>query len=130
MEDDKKQVEEELLKMEKQIAEKDKQLLDLEVFIAYFSTITFLILIFIASYVEMQAWLRSILILFGSVVFAIGIGKAIKIEQTAGYYECAKCHYKYVPEYLSVFMAMHVGRTRYMKCPKCNQKSWQKKVIK
>ena len=24
---------------------------------------------------------------------------------------------------------MHVGRTRYMKCPECNEKSWQKKVI-
>ena len=43
----------------------------------------------------------------------------IRIEQVAGYYECAKCHHKYVPTYLSVNMAMHMGRTRYMKCPEC-----------
>ena len=53
----------------------------------------------------------------------------IRIEQTAGYYECQKCHHKYVPEYKSVFWAMHMGRTRYMKCPQCGQKSWNKKVL-
>lgn len=129
MDDYRKQAEENLLKMEKEREEKDKQLLDLEIIIGYFSSITFLILIFVASFVEMQSWIRFILIVFGSIVFAVGVSKAIKIEQTAGYYECAKCHYKYVPEYLNVFWAIHKGRTRYMKCPKCNEKSWQKKVI-
>lgn len=129
MEDYKKQAEENLLEMKKEREEKDKQLLNLEIVIGYFSSLTFLILIFVASFVEMQSWIRLILIVFGSIVFAVGVSKAIKIEQTAGYYECDKCHYKYVPKYLSVFLAMHKGRTRYMKCPKCNEKSWQKKVI-
>ena len=129
MEDYKKQAEENLLKMEKEREQKDKQLLNLEVVIGYISSITFLILIYVASFIEMPSWLRIILIVFGSVIFAVGVSKAIKIEQTAGYYECNKCHHKYVPEYSSVFWAMHMGRTRYMKCPKCNEKSWQKKVI-
>lgn len=51
-------------------------------------------------------------------------------QQKAGYYECQKCHHKYIPSYSSVLWAMHINRTRYMKCPKCNQKSWQKKVTK
>ena len=129
MEDFKKQAEENLIKAEKEKEEKDKQLLNLEIAIGYISSITFLILIFVASYIEMPTWLRIVLILFGSIVLAIGVSKAIKIEQTAGYYECNKCHYKYVPKYSSVFFAMHIGRTRYMKCPKCNEKSWQKKTI-
>lgn len=49
--------------------------------------------------------------------------------QLAGYYECRKCNYKYIPSYNSVLFAMHTGRTRYMKCPHCGKKSWQKKVI-
>ena len=126
MDDYKKLAEDNLLKLEK---EKDKQLLNLEIVIGYFSSLTFLILIFVASFVEMPSWLRLLLILFGSIMFAIGVGKAIKIEQTAGYYECGECHHKYVPEYSSVFWAMHMGRTRYMKCPECGKKSWQKKVI-
>ena len=129
MDDYKKQAEENLLKLEKEKEEKDKQLLNLEIVIGYFSSLTFLILIFVASFVEMPSWLRLLLILFGSIMFAIGVGKAIKIEQTAGYYECGECHHKYVPEYSSVFWAMHMGRTRYMKCPECGKKSWQKKVI-
>ena len=90
MEDYKKQAEENLLKMEKEREEKDKQLLNLEIVIGFFSTLTFLILIFVASFVEMQSWIRFILIVFGSIVFAVGVGNAIKIEQTAGYYECDK----------------------------------------
>ncbi len=129
MDDYKKQAEDNLLKLEKEKEEKDKQLLNLEIVIGYFSSLTFLILIFVASFVEMPPWLRLVLILFGSIMFAIGVGKAIKIEQTAGYYECGECHHKYVPEYSSVFWAMHMGRTRYMKCPECGKKSWQKKVI-
>ena len=129
MEDYKKQAEENLLRMKKEREEKDKQLLNLEIVIGYFSSLTFFILIFVASFVEMQFWIRAILIIFGSIVFAVGVGKAVKIEQTAGYYECGKCHYKYVPEYSSVFWSRHMGRTRYMKCQKCNQKSWNKKVI-
>ena len=44
-------------------------------------------------------------------------------------YECQKCHHKYVPKYSQVYFAMHSGTTRYMKCPKCNKKSWQRKTL-
>jgi len=54
----------------------------------------------------------------------------LKVEQKAGYYECKNCGHKYIPDYKSVFMAMHMGRTRYLRCPKCNEKTWSKKVIK
>lgn len=118
-----------LIDMIKQKEETDKKLLDLEIVIGYFASLTFLILIFVASFVEMQSWIRIILITFGLIMFIVGVNKAIEIEQTAGYYECQKCHHKYVPTYSSVLWAMHMGRTRYMKCPECNKKSWQKKVI-
>ena len=118
-----------LIDMIKQKEETDKKLLDLEIVIGYFASLTFLILIFVVSFVEMQSWIRIILITFGLIMFIVGVNKAIEIEQTAGYYECQKCHHKYVPTYSSVLWAMHMGRTRYMKCPECNKKSWQKKVI-
>ena len=129
MKDNEKKLEENLMEMTKLKEEKDKQLLKLEVIIGYISSISFLVLIFIASFIEMPLWLAIMLIVVGSVIFAFGISNAIKIEQVAGYYECPNCNYKYVPTYMNVFFAMHIGRTRYMKCPKCNEKSWQKKVI-
>jgi len=54
---------------------------------------------------------------------------AVGIEQKAGYYECQKCHDRHVPTYWQTNLAMHIGRTRYMKCPKCGCWSWQKKVL-
>ena len=130
MKDNEKKLEENLIAMTKLKEEKDRQLLKLEVIIGYISSISFLVLIFIASFIEMPLWLAIILILVGSVIFAFGISNAIKIEQVAGYYKCPNCSYKYVPTYMNVFFAMHFGRTRYMKCPKCGKKSWQKKVLK
>lgn len=107
----------------------DKRLLKMEIVIGVLISIVFFILIFIALFAEMQDWLRITLIITGSIPFIIMILFAIRIEQTAGYYECQKCHHRYIPIYSSVLWAMHINRTRYMKCPKCNQRSWQKKVI-
>ena len=121
--------EENLLELKKQKEEADRRMLQLEWVIGYMASITFLILVFVASFIEMPAWLRVALIVFGFITFMVGMHHSLKIEQTAGYYECAKCHHIYVPKYASVFWAMHMGRTRYMKCPQCQQRSWNKKVI-
>ena len=124
-----KKTEELLLDMQKQKEEADIRMLKLEWVIGYMATIPFLILVFVASFVEMVDWIRILLIVLGFILFIFGMHYGLKIEQTAGYYECRKCHHKYVPTYSSVLWAMHMGRTRYMKCPECNQRSWQKKVI-
>ena len=129
MENYNQKAEENLLEMKKQKEDTDREMLRLEMVIGYISTIAFLILVFLASFVQMSPIIRILLIIGGSIVFAVGVINAIKIEQTAGYYECDKCHYKYTPTYKSVLFAMHYGRTRYMKCPKCNEKSWNKKVL-
>lgn len=121
--------EQNLIDMVRQKEESDKRLLTMEIVIGVLISIIFLILIFIASFAEMEEWLRITLIITGFIPFIIMIPFAIRIEQTAGYYECQKCHNKYIPTYSSVLFAMHINRTRYMKCPKCNQRSWQKKVI-
>ena len=122
-------IEQNLIDMVKQKEESDRKMLRLEIVVGYISSITFLILIFVASFVEMQNWIKILLIAFGIITFAVGMYNCTKIEQTAGYYECTKCHHKYVPTYSSILWSMHINRTRYMKCPKCNQRSWQKKVI-
>ena len=122
-------VEKNLLDMVKQKEEADRRLLSMEIVIGVLSVFIVLSLTFIACFVEMVDWLRILLIIIGLIPFMIGMLFAIKIEQTAGYYECKKCHHKYIPTYSSVLWAMHINRTRYMKCPKCNKRSWQKKVI-
>lgn len=130
MKNNKKKLEENLLELAKQKEEKDSQLLALEYVIGFTSSITFMVLLFVASYIKMPTLVTIALIVLGIIIFAVGVGYAIRIEQIAGFYECSKCHNKYIPTYKSVFWSMHMGRTRYMRCPKCHEKSWNKKVLK
>jgi len=118
-----------LLEMVKQKEEADRRLLTLEIVIGVISIALFLALVGVASLAEMQESIRILIITVAAVFMILMCFILLKIEQVAGYYECAKCHYKYVPTYKAVNLAPHMGRTRYMRCPNCNEKSWQKKVI-
>lgn len=122
-------LEKNLISMIKEKERADKRLLSMEIFIGVLVSAILISLMLTAAYVQMADWLRVCLIVVGFVVFAIGIAYAVKIEQTAGYYECARCGHKYVPTLGNMVWSMHMGRTRFMKCPECGKKSWQKKVI-
>ena len=122
-------LEQNLIEMVKQKEQSDKKLLTMEIVMGVTTVIMYLTIILIASFVEIQDWIRGLTILFSTTFFVIICFLLLQIEQVSGYYECRKCHYKYIPTYKQVLWAGHIGRTRYMKCPKCNQKSWQKKVI-
>lgn len=129
MKDNEKRLEENLLEMTRWKEKRDRELLSMELFIGFTVSIMMFVCIFMAALMDMENWLRIVLIIVGIIPFAIGIGYAIRIEQIAGYYECNHCQYKYVPLYKSVFFAQHINRTRKMKCPKCHQKTWHKKVL-
>ena len=129
MEDYKKKSEELIIEMTRQKEAADKKLLSLEIVIGILAMLAPFCMIILASFVTMPDWLRICLIIVGFVPCIIGIMYALKIEQTAGYYECAECGHRYVPSFRSVLFAPHFGRTRRMTCPKCHRKSWQKKVI-
>ncbi len=124
-----KKLEANLLEAIKQKEQADKRLLLSEVITGIVLIVIMLSLVAVASLVQMEEWLQVVLILIGFIPILIATPFMLKIEQTAGYYECQKCNHKYVPQYKSVFLAMHMGRTRYMKCPKCKKYSWQKKVL-
>lgn len=122
-------LEKNLLDIVKQKEEADKKLLSLEIIMGVTTIVFFFILVMLASFVEMQEWVRILIIILSTIFVFIVCLLLLRIEQTAGYYECQKCKHKYIPTYSSVLWAMHFGRTRYMKCPECNKKSWNKKVL-
>ena len=122
-------IEQNLLEMKKQKEETDKRLLTMEVIMMVSTLIFYIILVMVASVEKMEDSVRLLIIIPSTIFVVVMCFIALKIEQTAGYYECAKCHHKYVPTYSKVLWAMHINRTRYMKCPECGKKSWNKKVV-
>ena len=124
-----KELENNLLDMVKQKEASDKRLLTAEVFIGIAATVVLFTLVLLAAFLEMANGLRICLMVLGFVLFLGGCFYALRIEQVAGFYVCKECGHKYVPTYKAVNFAPHMGRTRYMRCPRCEKKSWQKKVL-
>ena len=129
MEDYNKEIEKTLLEMVKQKEEHDRQLLRLEWVIGVLSVIVILVPAFLAAYIPMEEKLQTLVALSGFIPGLIGLAFAMNIERTAGYYECKHCKHRYVPSTGAMYASMHVGRTRYMRCPECKKWSWQKKVV-
>lgn len=121
--------EENLLEMRRREEDTARKMLTLELVIGFISVFCLLSLMFCAKYLDMQSWLRTLLIVCGFVQFMIAMYFGLKIETEAGYYECPNCGERYVPEFKSVFLAQHINRTRKMTCPHCGKKGWHKKVI-
>ena len=126
------EMEKNLIEMVRQKEQSDKRLLKTEIIIGVVST-AFFFAMFAVSLVfkdmEKPSWMIYLPAGLGFLQFIICMMLALRIEQVAGYYECRKCGHRYVPTYKAVNLAMHMGRTRYMKCPKCGKMSWQRKVI-
>ena len=73
---------------------------------------------------------QLVAILGVSVIFLIPCFYALRLEVSVGAYKCKNCGNEIVPTYKEALNAMHKGTTRYLKCPKCNKRTWCKKVIK
>lgn len=129
MENYNKEMEEKLIEVLKEKEASDKHLLALEWVVGGLSLLVLMVPIIIGAYVPLEEWKKLIIVFSGFIPAIIGFSFAMKIEQTAGYYECKACGHKYVPSFKAMYFAPHMGRTRNMRCPKCNKKSWQKKVI-
>lgn len=129
----KNKAEQELLKLQQQNEETNKFVLKLEISFGIISLMSLFIIVFFASYIAEkynEECLSLIMIFVAIAITIIASLFCLKIEQKVGYYICKKCGHKHVPKYGCVVLAMHMGRTRYMKCSVCKKRSWQKKILK
>ena len=124
-----RRAEENLLEMKREIEEKNRQMLRSEYLVVFPAVLAGIVLVFVAAFAPMPAWLRGALIVFAAATINTVAFIAVGIEQKAGYYACQSCGHRYVPTYWQTNLALHAGRTRYMKCPACGKRTWQKKVL-
>ena len=130
MENYNKELEKQFVELKRQKEEADRNLLRMEIVIGVISVAILLAGAVVASYVpNLPEWQRVLVVVAGMIPIIVAVPFLLKIEQKAGYYECKKCGHRYIPTMKVVTMAPHMGRTRKMRCPKCQEKTWQKKVL-
>ena len=85
-------------------------------------------LVLIALFMPEGPWMLVAIISL-LVVFLIPCFYALKLEVSVGAYKCKNCGHEIVPTYKEAMNAMHMGFTRYLKCPKCGKRTWCKKIL-
>lgn len=119
-----------LLDMAKELEKKNKTIWTSMWAIMIVCIIALLGAIFIAGFFVPQGIWQLVTILAACVLFLIPCFYALKLEVSVGAYKCKNCGHEIVPTYTEALNAMHMGTTRYLKCPKCNKRTWCKKVLK
>ena len=130
MENNNQKNEQLLLEMANELEKKNKTLWS-SMWVIMIVSITALIAgLFITTFLIPDGVWQLVAILGICVVFLIPCFYALKLEVSVGAYKCKNCGHEIVPTYTQALNAMHMGTTRYLKCPKCNKRTWCKKVIK
>ena len=131
MKDYKKKTDELLVELANQEELKNKKIL-IDMYVLCFISIVFYIgITLLAAYTLGEGILFGIIVAISTIILIIVALYAFKLEIETGYYECKNCHHRYVPDsYWKTTFSPHLNTTRYLKCPKCNRRSWSKKVMK
>lgn len=119
-----------LLDMAKELEQKNKIIWKNMWVIMTVSVIAFLAGMFVCAFLIPEGVWQLVSIIVICVVFLIPCFYALKLETSVGFYKCKKCGCEIVPTYSEALVAMHLGTTRYLKCPNCKKRSWCKKILK
>ena len=130
MENNNQKNEQLLLDIAKELEKKNKTIWASMWAIMIVSIISLITGLFIAAYLIPEGVWQLVAILGICIVFLVPCFYALKLEVSVGAYKCKNCGHEIVPTYMQALNAMHMGTTRYLKCPKCNKRTWCKKVLK
>ena len=128
--ENKQQNEKLLLEMSKELEIKNKIIWKSMWIIMSVSLIALLTGLCVTAFLVPEGIWQVVTILGLCIVFLIPCFYALKLEVSVGVYKCKKCGCEIVPTYSEALFAMHMGTTRYLKCPNCKKRTWCKKVIK
>ena len=129
MKDYKKKTDELLIELAKQEEIKNKKLIANMYILESVTLLFYISIILLSSFMLKEGMLLGTIICVSTVITVIVCFYGLKLEVDTGYYECKKCHHKFIPKYFTATIAPHINTTRYLKCPKCNKRTWAKKVM-
>lgn len=123
-----RKAEENMVNLVREARESKKKIM-LSAMVAILVIIAAVPLFVVAGAIQMEDWIRVLLIVTGIVVIVIGIAIACILDREAGAYECPSCKTRFVPEMGEYIMGPHTIMKRKLKCPNCGAHRYCKKVL-
>lgn len=117
-----KKAEENMMDLIRKNAE-NKERMTLSIICGVITIIAVCALVMLASYLELPAAVRILLLVCAVLTAIAGIGAAARLEVKAGYYECPHCGTLFVPTMTDYVKGWHTLTRRRLTCPTCGKTS-------
>lgn len=117
-----KKAEENMMDLIRENAE-NKERMTLSIICGVITIIAVCALVMLASYLELPAAVRILLLVCAVLTAIAGIGAAARLEVKAGYYECPHCGTLFVPTMTDYVKGWHTLTRRRLTCPTCGKTS-------
>lgn len=117
-----KKAEENMMNLIRENAE-NKERMTLSIICGAITVIAVCALVMLASYLELPAVVRILLLVCAVLTAIAGIGAAARLEVKAGYYECPHCGTLFVPTMTDYVKGWHTLTRRRLTCPTCGKTS-------
>ena len=127
-EDYRKKAEENMVNLMREAQERKKKII-MPALVALLVLVAAGPLFVISGAIEMDNWIRIVLIVIGTVVVVFGIAIACVLDRDAGAYECPECNTRFVPELKDYIMGAHTITKRKLTCPHCGAHRYCRKVL-
>lgn len=101
--------------------EENRKRMALSIITGVITIIAVCALVVIASFINLPAIVRIILIVFSVVVAVAGVAVAVMLDIEAGYFECPYCKELFVPSMDEYVKGYHTFTKRRLTCPKCGK---------
>ena len=127
-EDYRKKAEENMVNLVREAQESKKKII-MSAMVALLVIVAAVPLFVISGAIEMDNWIRIVLIVIGLVVIVLGIAIACVLDREAGAYECPECKTRFVPDMKDYIMGAHTITKRKLTCPHCGAHRYCRKVF-
>ena len=128
LEDYQRKAEENMVNLVKEAQESRKKII-LSAVVALLVVVAAVPLFVLSGALEMDTWLRCLLIAIGFVVLFLGIAVACVLDREAGAFECPECKTRFVPDMKAYVMGPHTITKRKLVCPHCGAHKYCRKVL-
>lgn len=128
LEDYQRKAEENMVNLVKEAQESRKKII-LSAVVALLVVVAAVPLFVLSGALEMDTWLRCVLIAIGFVVLFLGIAVACVLDREAGAFECPECKTRFVPDMKAYVMGPHTITKRKLTCPHCGAHKYCRKVL-